>query len=429
MPRREPGDLKFSFGGDDRTVQHFDRSDKATTDCGCGYSIINPASDRIVGGREVNPIHSRPYQVRLQISYESGIYLCGATILNKRYILSAMHCVEMKNEVFPPISTKAIFGEHDLVKEFETKVRTQTIEVAEYITTPDYSPASYDNDIIILKMAREIQFSDYVLPACLPSSSSSQFYGREAIVSGWGDTKYDGWGSRVLKETTVKVVPPTDRTCKFTINSNIQMCAYAPGTDSCQGDSGGPLVVRENGRETVIGVVSYGEECAKPGSAGVYARVAGYLTWINSNIKDGWCDGSGNTTPPTTTQPPVSNLGPACDLSCTANGLPDGNYLINGVDAICTKSQCKAKDGSDICKAINFPCGKSSGESELKCMEPCDMSRYLAQLMRMYEQGIYSRYSDVRFYGIMIRCDLELGTCCSKGYPNVNLCSLLGLSG
>jgi secreted trypsin-like serine protease len=62
------------------------------------------------------------------------------------------------------------------------------------------------------------------------------------------------------------------------------MCGYKAGTDSCQGDSGGPLVVKESGRWTVVGVVSYGLGCARRGYAGVYARVTNYLDWINTNI-------------------------------------------------------------------------------------------------------------------------------------------------
>ena len=63
---------------------------RATTDCGCGQA---PAAGRIVGGQEVNPKHSRPYQVYLQSCSSQGCAMCGATLLNKRYAMTAMHCV------------------------------------------------------------------------------------------------------------------------------------------------------------------------------------------------------------------------------------------------------------------------------------------------------------------------------------------------
>ena len=43
-------------------------------------------------------------------------------------------------------------------------------------------------------------------------------------------------------------------------------------------------MVREDGRWTIVGVVSYGIGCARNGNAGVYARVTNYLDWINQNI-------------------------------------------------------------------------------------------------------------------------------------------------
>ena len=64
-----------------------------------------------------------------------------------------------------------------------------------------------------------------------------------------------------------------------------KMCAYKEASDSCAGDSGGPLVVKENGRWTIVGVVSYGVGCARRGYAGVYARVTSYLDWINHHIE------------------------------------------------------------------------------------------------------------------------------------------------
>eukprot|EP00088_Acartia_fossae_P037902 TRINITY_DN3913_c0_g1_i13.p1 TRINITY_DN3913_c0_g1~~TRINITY_DN3913_c0_g1_i13.p1 ORF type:complete len:497 (-),score=103.06 TRINITY_DN3913_c0_g1_i13:688-2178(-) len=407
---------------EDRALEDFDR---ATTGCGCGRSIINPASGRIVGGKEVNPIHSRPYQVRIQPCFSFGCYVCGATILNRRYILSAMHCVQVNGGYARSI--EAVFGEHDITKDWETKVRHQTIPVSNIIPRSDYR--GNDNDIVILKMARDIQFSDYVVPACLPTSSSSTYYGSQAVVSGWGAVSEGGRSSSVLKETTVRVVQPNDGSCSgYNINSRIKMCAYNRGTDSCQGDSGGPLVTREDGRDTVIGVVSYGLGCARPGWAGVYARVPGYLSWINSNIKDGWCGGSTNS-PNGPNTGGGSNQAAACDITCTNLGSLTGNYMINGIPVSCNAGKCTATDGTDFCRAVNYPCGKPAGGSDLKCRTPCDLSRYMGSLMRRYQQGRLDRYIDARVNRILSRCDLKEGKCCVKNNPDANLCAMLGLSG
>ena len=48
------------------------------------------------------------------------------------------------------------------------------------------------------------------------------------------------------------------------------------------------MAVKENGKYTVVGVVSYGRGCASK-YPGVYARVTNYLSWIKSYAGSGDC--------------------------------------------------------------------------------------------------------------------------------------------
>lgn len=52
---------------------------------------------------------------------------------------------------------------------------------------------------------------------------------------------------------------------------------------ACHNDSGGPLVCGGSGTGQVklVGVVSFGRDCAQPGFPGVYARVQSVREWIS----------------------------------------------------------------------------------------------------------------------------------------------------
>merc|ERR1711874_941435 len=88
-------------------------------------------------------------------------------------------------------------------------------------------------------------------------------------------------------------------------------------TDTCQGDSGGPLTVPENGKYTLVGVVSYGWGCASS-TPGIYARVQGFLPWIKNLISSGECSGSGSSGGATTAKPTTAKT--------TTTASSNGNY-------------------------------------------------------------------------------------------------------
>merc|ERR1712154_157148 len=264
--------------------------DRRTSDCDCGRS---PVLDRIVAGQEVNPKHSLPYQAYLQACQGRRCAMCGATLINKKYAITAMHCLPDGFD-----NLQLVLGEHNIKQAAEQHAKTIGVTA---IKRNDYDERTTTNDIAILKLSEEVVFNDHIQPACLPSNKAEQYVDQSAVVSGWGTTSSGGDTSNVLKKTDQTILADSDIMCRSgSGESNLhpgKMCAYKQGTDSCQGDSGGPLVVQEDGRSTLVGVVSYGKGCASTGYAGVYARVTSYLDWINANVKDGWCGSSTGSKP------------------------------------------------------------------------------------------------------------------------------------
>ena len=46
----------------------------------------------------------------------------------------------------------------------------------------------------------------------------------------------------------------------------------------------GPLTYTTGGQAYLVGVVSWGQGCARPNNPGVYARVTSALSWINGQL-------------------------------------------------------------------------------------------------------------------------------------------------
>jgi trypsin len=90
---------------------------------------------------------------------------------------------------------------------------------------------------------------------------------------GFGATSEGGPVSSRLKHVELAFVPRS--TCNSNYSGGVtanMMCAADPGQDACQGDSGGPLY--DNDNDVLIGIVSWGQGCARNGYPGVYAQVS-----------------------------------------------------------------------------------------------------------------------------------------------------------
>ncbi|XP_072312992.1 hyaluronan-binding protein 2-like [Eucyclogobius newberryi] len=247
----------------------------------CGQPQPGRAA-RIFGGRKSLP-GAHPWQVSLQrrprYSSVPFSYFCGGILLSSCWVLTAAHCIEKDVEM------QVVLGGVDI----EThEVFDQIVPVEKAVVHENYraSPFALHNDIAMLKLkATDKSFcaneTRFVKTACLPDCSFPS--GTECVISGWGATETQKYGTNHLLDARVLLIsqekckaPPDDSMfCAGNING---------GVDSCQGDSGGPLVCQRNGTHYVVGVVSWGDGCGKKYKPGVYANVAKFTNWITNHL-------------------------------------------------------------------------------------------------------------------------------------------------
>ncbi|RVE70073.1 hypothetical protein OJAV_G00083730 [Oryzias javanicus] len=244
----------------------------------CGKAALNTkVESRIVGGQAA-AAGSWPWQARLLIPVNGVTALCGGSLINSQWILSAAHC-------FSSTSTSGV-----VVKLGETAINNSPNSVSSTVSLiivhPNYNSETQDNDISLLKLSSSLTFNDYISPVCLAAADSNFPSGTTAWVTGFGTLSFQGDSPSTLQEVTIPIVSNTQCNASYgSITSNM-ICAGLTdgGKDSCQGDSGGPLVSKNDTLWVQAGVVSFGQGCAQANFPGVYARVSQYQSWISSQV-------------------------------------------------------------------------------------------------------------------------------------------------
>lgn len=227
-------------------------------------------SGRIVGGSDAR-IEDHPFQIAL---FYNRRFTCGGGIMNQNTIISAAHCTYGRNhELF-----------HVLAGNTDNTNTDQLIAVSRVIEHERYDDWELENDIVILKLAVDLVYSDAVQPFVLPTPNFQVTPGRESSLAGWGTMQ---WGTNQFPTVlqAIQVTNWEDDACidvykaeNETIFIETTFCAGDRGRDACQGDSGGPLKYNN----VFVGIVSWGYECATAWPT-VYTRVSAFSAWINTN--------------------------------------------------------------------------------------------------------------------------------------------------
>ncbi len=253
---------------------------------------------KIVGGKEV-PNGKYPFIAALLDTRLRGNafdqQICGGTLIDKDSVLTAAHCFFDRKGNLDPQSVKAfqVVVGRTVLDSSQGQVRS----VKSRFIHPNYNPksASLDYDAAVLGLKKPVSGIPPIKLATAAQNNLEQA-GRNATVAGWGSVvqvpacsppnNKPAYANR-MREAQVPIVSDSEANqlfrniCPY---SGALRTAYTPtlmvaaggiGKDACQADSGGPLFIANavGGKDTQIGIVSFGPGCAPDVYPNAYTEV------------------------------------------------------------------------------------------------------------------------------------------------------------
>lgn len=291
----------------------------------CGPTEEVPASasqrEEIVGGTIA---HGDPAVVALTVRY-GGRYtsLCTGTLVAPKTVLTAAHCIYAYGRNAQYYVTVGTIAAQP----------TQAVQVVAQIPHPSYNRQAWDFGV--LRLASPLSGVTPIPMNERPMNNSH--VGQSIRHVGFGITAGNAQDSGTKREVTF----PLRSVQQLTIESGAQ------GKQTCQGDSGGPgfMVMPGDNHESVVGVVSYGDEnCLYGGWDG---RVDVAVSWVRTTMA-AWetptCDYDGKCLAGCT---PIDQ-----DCACATDGVCDAECLDPSLDADCPADCAR----NNVCS--QQPCGR-----------------------------------------------------------------------
>ncbi|XP_044314536.1 transmembrane protease serine 9-like [Drosophila rhopaloa] len=229
---------------------------------------------RIFGGEDARP-ESASF---LAAIYNKKSFICSGTLISKRFVLTAAHCLDVKQDLF--VGLGAYSKSNPLEK----------YPVSQQIQHPQYRNGFAPYDIGLLKLSARVVYNFNIKPICICTDKriNSKIPSLPTFEAfGWG-LKEHFKDSEILQTITLNQLDKD--ICKELVAQDLlpsQICAGSKKGDSCKGDSGGPLINKiklyDNIYTTQLGIVSFGTAACN--SAAVYTNVTSFVDWIQETIK------------------------------------------------------------------------------------------------------------------------------------------------
>ncbi|KAB1251790.1 Brain-specific serine protease 4 [Camelus dromedarius] len=242
---------------------------------------------RIVGGEDSTDAEW-PWVVSIR---KNGTHHCAGSLLTRHWVVTAAHC--FKGNLNKPAQFSVLLGAWQLGN---PGLRSQEVGIAWVQPHPVYSwKEGSSADIALVRLEHSIQFSERVLPICLPDSSVRLLPDTNCWIAGWGSIN-DGVPlphPQTLQKLKVPIIDSGVCSRLYwrgagqgAITEDMLCAGYLEGErDACLGDSGGPLMCQVGGTWLLAGIISWGEGCAERNRPGVYISLAAHRSWVQRIVQ------------------------------------------------------------------------------------------------------------------------------------------------
>ncbi|GJQ80492.1 hypothetical protein Trydic_g12386 [Trypoxylus dichotomus] len=224
---------------------------------------------RIMGGT-IAENGAYPFMVSLREI--PGIHICGGTILNNLWILTAAHCVDKRTAS----NLIAVVGTN-ILGLVSTARRAKRI-----VLHPLYrNTSNRPNDIAMIRLVSALTYSSTVAPVKLDTEYHQSI--TDVTVIGWGSKRMDGPMSNRLRQLSTQTMTTAACTPYWPMVTTKQICTFAVrGKSFCDGDSGGPVI--DASTKMQLGIMSFNYRFACGVLPDINTRVSEYTLWIENTV-------------------------------------------------------------------------------------------------------------------------------------------------